>query len=387
METQAVIHCPSCGSERFHRDGLRYLKDGSSTQRWLCRVCGIRFCEQKAKAIFRDDNSDSIESSPNSEEDTLLQTVQNEKTGNISTQPLMATSTGKILEYALWLKSNGRSEATIIGRVKLLRRLTKRGANLYDPESMKKTIAEQKWSSGQKNNAVDAYASFLKMVGGKWEAPKYKTIRQIPFIPKETEIDQLIAGCSKRMATFLQTLKETDARCGEIWQLKWTDIDFESKVVNITPEKGSNPRVIHLSNRLLEMLGNLPKNYGERVFSFPHMRVDNHAVTFQRQRKKVAFKMKNPRILRIHFHTFRYWKGTMLYHQTKSEFFVMQQLGHKSITNTLLYVQLDHALFQGEVDYIAKVAKTAKEICALMEAGFDYVTDFEGAKMFRKRKT
>ena len=107
------------------------------------------------------------------------------------------------------------------------------------------------------------------MVGGKWEAPLYKTIRKLPFIPKETEIDQLIAGCSKRMATFLQMLKETGARCGEIWRLKWDDIDFESKVVNITPEKNSNPRVTHLSNKLLEMLKQLPKNYGERVFSLP----------------------------------------------------------------------------------------------------------------------
>ena len=59
------------------------------------------------------------------------------------------------------------------------------------------------------------------MVGGTWEAPLYQTVRKLPFIPKETEIDQLIAGCSKRMATFLQMLKETGARCGEIWQLKW----------------------------------------------------------------------------------------------------------------------------------------------------------------------
>ena len=56
----------------------------------------------------------------------------------------------KIIEYALWLKNNGKSEATILGRIKLLRRLTKRGANLYDPESVKKTIAEQKWSNGRK---------------------------------------------------------------------------------------------------------------------------------------------------------------------------------------------------------------------------------------------
>ena len=62
----------------------------------------------------------------------------------------------------------------------------------------------------------------------------------------------------------------------------------------------------------------------------------------------------------------------------------MKILGHK---NTLLYVQLEEALFQGEHEYISKVAKTEKEICRLIDAGFEYVTDFEGAKIFRKRET
>jgi hypothetical protein len=47
---------------------------------------------------------------------------------------------------------------------------------------------------------------------------------------------------------------------------------------------------------------------------------------------------------------------------------------------------LEEALFQGETNYISKVAKTEKEICSLIEAGFEYVTEFEGAKIFRKRK-
>jgi hypothetical protein len=42
--------------------------------------------------------------------------------------------------------------------------------------------------------------------------------------------------------------------------------------------------------------------------------------------------------------------------------------------------------FQGETNYISKVAKTEKEICSLIEAGFEYVTEFEGSKIFRKRK-
>jgi hypothetical protein len=66
--------------------------------------------------------------------------------------------------------------------------------------------------------------------------------------------------------------------------------------------------------------------------------------------------------------------------------YVMQQLGHKNIKNTLLYVQLEEALFQGETDYISKVAKTENNVCSLIEAGFEYVTDFQDAKIFRKRK-
>ena len=212
------------------------------------------------------------------------------------------------------------------------------------------------------------------MVGGTWEPPAYKVVRKIPFIPKEAEIDQLIAASSRRMAIFLQLLKETGARCGEIWQLSWDDVDFESKVINITPEKHSNPRVTRLSNKLLG------------VFSYPHMRVDHFAVNFQRQRRRTATKIKNPRLLRIHFHTLRYWKGTMLYHETKDMYYVMQRLGHKNIANTLLYVQLEEALFQGEAEYVSKVAKTEAKSATLIDAGFEYVTDFQGSKIFRKRK-
>ena len=96
--------------------------------------------------------------------------------------------------------------------------------------------------------------------------------------------------------------------------------------------------------------------------------------------------MLNPRLLRITFHTLRRWKGTIEYHRTKDILHVMQVLGHKSIKNTLLYVQLAEELFQGEIDYISKVAKTEAEICTLVEAGFEYVCEFNGHKIFRRKK-
>jgi hypothetical protein len=32
------------------------------------------------------------------------------------------------------------------------------------------------------------------------------------------------------------------------------------------------------------------------------------------------------------------------------------------------------------------LAKTEKEICSLIDTGFEYVTEFQGGKIFRKRK-
>ncbi|MEM2937386.1 MAG: hypothetical protein QXJ63_02420 [Candidatus Bathyarchaeia archaeon] len=61
----------------------------------------------------------------------------------------------------------------------------------------------------------------------------------------------------------------------------------------------------------------------------------------------------------------------------------MQLLGHKKIENTLIYTQLID--FKTD-EYICKTAKTIEEATQLIEAGFEYVTDIDNIKLFRKRK-
>ena len=65
---------------------------------------------------------------------------------------------------------------------------------------------------------------------------------------------------------------------------------------------------------------------------------------------------------------------------------VMQTLGHKNIKNTLIYVQLANEMFKDQQEYISKVAGNLKETCTLVEAGFEYVCDMDGVKIFRKPK-
>jgi len=291
----------------------------------------------------------------------------------------LADIKGSIVEYSFTLLKQGYAKTTIKGRTKLLKRLTRIGANLNDPESVKAVIARQEWSVGRKANAVDAYTGYLQLRGMRWEPPIYRKIRKIPFIPTETEIDQLIAGCNKRMATFLQLLKETGMRCGEACELQWIDLDLVNKSVRITPEKGSDARILRMSSKLIDMLNGLPKN-SQSVFNAI---ADSMRKSYQLQRKRIAAKLQNPRLLQITFHTFRHWKATMEYHKTRDILHVMQMLGHRNIKNTLLYTQLVD--FKDD-EYVARVASSEKTVCELVEAGFEYVCDHDGSKIFRKRK-
>ena len=72
------------------------------------------------------------------------------------------------------------------------------------------------------------------------------------------------------------------------------------------------------------------------------------------------------------------------YYKTKDILYVMKLLGHKSIKNTLIYTQLIE--FEGDDQFVCKVAKTVMEASELIENGFEYVCTMDDAKPFRKRK-
>jgi len=444
------IKCPLCGGRKLWKDGLRYTSSGA-IQRWLCRSCGFRFSlpQFKNKLNILPEPIERFESAANLAESRMSQRdpsfkellddsslafskdvgtheftnvgkslnafpsyTSKHRVGVAGSKPASKNSAKAVhalskeiekeamgqrgptektevksllFQYAWWMKKQGYAESTITTRVKLLKILAKRGANLLEPENVKEAIANQKWCNKRKVNAADAYTAFLRMRGEKWDPPKYKVAERLPFIPLESELDALIAGCGPKTATFLRLLKETACRAGEICSLTWNNIDFATGTIRVTPEKGSKARIFKLSETALNMLAALKaKSNSERVFSKSLRTIRR---LFQKQRQRLARKLQNPRLLQIHFHTFRHWKATMLYHQTKDILYVMQFLGHKNIKNTLIYVQLEEALFRKQSEeYVCKTAKTVKEAKELIEGGFEYVTEIEGIKLFRKRK-
>jgi integrase len=306
----------------------------------------------------------------------------NDRQAGATTQT--ADAKGKVIEYAWWMQNQNYAKSTIRNWTYTLMHLTKQGANLLDPESVKETIAKHKCSDTSKANMIKAYKSFAKHFKITWEPPRYKGTTKDPFIPLEREIDDLIAHCGKKTSTLLQLLKETGMRIGEALKLKWTYIDTEKKIVRVDPEKGSNPRILKLSDKLLGRLDSLRK---ENEMVFGKSTQNSFQVCFYLARRRAAKKLQNPRLLEIHFHTLRHWKGTMEYHRTQSMKHVKILLGHKSILNTDLYVHLEESLFDSTQDeYHVKTAEKPEEIKSLLETGFEYVCTKDSLMFFKKRK-
>ncbi|MDI6848033.1 MAG: hypothetical protein QMD23_07935, partial [Candidatus Bathyarchaeia archaeon] len=273
------LPCPECGSERLYKDGLRYLKDGSTVQRWLCRDCGYRFSQPQVKVDVlsktlkasnpgKDNlkmrllNADfpfkEISDNPSlpfsedvaSHDKSTIATTEKglntlsfynskcqvcaaltrgaknltevearqekaQREGTLQTADIK----GKIVEFLWQLKKNGVKGITLKSYSSILKKL----ANKTDltPENVKEYLAKtNEWSDSTKSLCVIIYGSFLKYIGLSWQPPQYKAAEELPLIPTEADIDQLISGSGKKLSTFLQFLKETGVRCGEASRVK-----------------------------------------------------------------------------------------------------------------------------------------------------------------------
>jgi integrase len=294
---------------------------------------------------------------------------------------------GLLLQFAFYLNKEGKSKGTIITYTSFLKRLA-RNADLDDPESVKEYLAKIKKSVNTKASYCVAYTAFLSWQDKTWKPPKYSARSPIPeFIPTEEEIDQLIAGCGKKTAAILQTLKETGMRIGECLSLKWTALNEKANILTLnTPGKSSLPRIFNISPKLALILQSLPKN-NEKIFGLTQPK---HAQSnFSRARQKIARKVGNPRLAKIHFHLIRHWFGTMEYHKKPDPDYVRRRLGHKSLQSTQIYINMEQALFSNSSnEYHVKIAQSVEQAMAFIEVGFEYVTGEynDGGKIFKKRK-
>jgi len=284
----------------------------------------------------------------------------------------------------LWeLKKRGYAETTIKGYSKRLKMLTKH-VNLDNPEVVKTFIATQSnWSNAYKESCVNAYSHYIREFGLSWEKPIYKRSRRLPNVPTTEQVNKIIAHAGRKYSMIFSVLRDTGLRPVELHRLTLKNIDLDKGIIYPETAKSGNVRALKLKKSTLAML----KGYvAEQDFNlddrmFPTTTVTTHV--FMRVRNHLAKRLHEPELKKYRLYDLRHYFATMLYHRTKDILYVKEQLGHRRLETTLIYT---HLIDFKDEEYVVRIAKTVKQACQLIEAGFEYVTDMEDTKLFRKRK-
>jgi len=372
--------CPECSSSKVWRDGLR-----GGVQRWLCRGCGLRFSGSKVLNADSADTS-SCQISARSAKNLALTLEKASSAGaekklghRFKEKPVDPEVRALSQVFRSWLLKEGYARGLLYPNNLLT--LSRLGADLKDPESVKTVIAKHDIKDGTRLKYVYAYAAFAKMMKISWEPPHYTQEEILPYIPDEADLDQLVAACrSRRMATYLQTLKETFADPSEALRIEWKEVSGNIVTIN-HPVKGHLPRQLEVSDKLIAMLNALPKN-SERIFPVTYRTMFS---LFSRVRKRAADAAKNPRLLLVKLNGFRHWGGTMLAEITNGNVLIVKQLlGHKRVENTMKYIGMIR--FQEDPQFDVATATTMEEAKPLVSQGFEFIVEKHGVMLFRKLK-
>jgi integrase len=250
-----------------------------------------------------------------------------------------------------------------------------------------KFIFGMQCKSTYKNKLFEAYERFCAANDIAYKKPK--KLKQEEFVinvPTEQRIDTVIACCSWVYAVVFN-LSKHGLRPDEIAKLTLRNVDLEQGKINVPTSKLGAQRTVHLKKQAAEMLRSYVhrkkiQTIDQKLFGASCKIKEN----WRKYRFRAYEKFHDAELLKIRLYDLRHWFATMTYIKTRDIFYVKYVLGHRRLENTLIYIHLAKSLTDLPEDYCCETAKTVEEAAKLIEQGFDYVTDVDGVKLFRKRK-
>jgi integrase len=160
----------------------------------------------------------------------------------------------------------------------------------------------------------------------------------------------------------------------------------EKNQVTVKSSKNGKSRTMLVSQHLMGKLFSLPK---KENLVFQKRAKGSRQLAFRSRMKTLARIHDNPRLKKIHYHTFRHCKALREYDKTLNMQRVKRILGHKSILTTQRYVELYEELYENTPrETVCEIALNIQEAKKLMEQGFKYETGEynDGGKLFYKYK-
>ena len=301
--------------------------------------------------------------------------------------PKTDRDTPLIVRTLIHMTNEGLSQFTIKVTSQKLNQIRKH-ADLLNPDEVKNYIATAKViATGEhtapttKKKLADSYDTFCKVNDLIWEKPHFKYTPKIPLIPKTENVIKIISHVSTKYATIFTILAETGAEGQELHTTHRKDIDAEQGIISIKGTKGHLSGNYKLKPKTTEMLRHYLAKYTQD-YPFPPSKAMGKM--WSKARARAIRNLCQPDLKNIPLKNLRNYSGAQLYYKLKDPIAVMRHLRHKQLETTMHYIR-GMTLEKGD-DYTCKTATNINDATQLIENGFEYITEIDGYKLFRKRK-
>ena len=223
-------------------------------------------------------------------------------------------------------------------------------------EKFKKYLKEERYSSNATINKYLSALSKMYNLGIESGIIKANPVRAVKKLREENyKIRYLTADEEKRMfkaidETFpylkqiITCALQTGMRRGEIFNLKWSDIDFEFGFIELLKTKSGKSRKIPISESLMAILESIERN-SDYVFVNPQTQ---KPFTDIHNSFRTVLRMAD--IKNFRFHDLRHTVATRLVEKGIDLVVVKEILGHSKIDTTMRYA---HAVPKRKLDAIA----------------------------------
>ncbi|CAN5295866.1 site-specific integrase [soil metagenome] len=181
--------------------------------------------------------------------------------------------------------------------------------------------------------------------------------QRVRVLSAKEEIDLLLAlGNNELVKQIVVFALNTGFRRGEIFDLKWFDVDFSRGMIQIRESKSNRKRVVPMNATILTVLNGLVRS-SEYVFPSPKtgVRLNQIKTSFRRAVDKAALED-------FRFHDLRHTAASRMADAGADAFTLMKILGHSDIRMTARYTHATDAALRRAVTNLDVFSQFSDEL-------------------------
>lgn len=171
---------------------------------------------------------------------------------------------------------------------------------------------------------------------------------RLRFLERE-EIVKVLANCNKKLRPIVVLALNTGMRRGEIFGLKWHDVDFKRNIITLLDTKNGEKREVYMNEQVKTALIRVRKHPESPYIFCNSLGKPHHDI-----RKSFFTALKKSGIKDFHFHDLRHTFASQLAMSGADINTIRELMGHRDIRMTLRYSHLSPSYKRRAVDVLGR---------------------------------